>query len=287
MPKSCSVCHGYVRKNHRKLLCSLCNKLVHKKCSDLTNKEFHDKLTHSNWFCRPCNDEIMLPFNHITNEHNYFLELYHFFENDKMKYDIFKDKFENMSYDPTVFQFDSDDDVTYNNQSSYYTDKLPTDLQNGLAQNNLSMLNINIRSLYKNFDSLKDFIHCTQTNFDIIGLVETWFKDIPPEYFNLTGYNLEFQNRVNKTGGGVCLYIKDDIKYKVRTDLQEIKCPENVEVLFIEIDRPNSKNIVVGVVYRPPDQDVNVFNSYIDNVLTNASKNQKLIYLMGDFNINI
>ena len=187
------------------------------------------------------------------------------------------------------FQFDFEAE-TCNNQpsnSAYYTDELPGDFQNGNAQNKLSMLNVNIRSLCKNFDSLKDFMHCTQTNFDIIGLVETWFKDVPQDYFNLSGYNLEFQNRIGKNGGGVCLYIKDDLKYHVRSDLQEIKCPENVESMFIEIERSASKNIVVGVVYRPPDQDINVFNNYIDNVLTSAAKNQKLIYLMGDFNINL
>ena len=83
-------------------------------------------------------------------------------------------------------------------------------------------------------------MHCTQTNFDIIGLVETWFKDVPQDYFNLSGYNLEFQNRIGKNGGGVCLYIKDDLKYHVRSDLQEIKCPENVESMFIEIERSAS-----------------------------------------------
>ena len=52
--------------------------------------------------------------------------------------------------------------------------------------------------------------------FGIIGLVESWLKDKPLNYFNLSGYNLECQNRIKKRGGGVCLYIKDDIKYKLR-----------------------------------------------------------------------
>ncbi len=70
----------------------------------------------------------------------------------------------------------------------------------------------------------------------------------------------------------VAVYIKDNIKYNVRTDLQQMKSPENVESLFIKIDRLASKNIVVGVMYRPPDQNVNEFNKYIDNVLTHAYK---------------
>ena len=123
--------------------------------------------------------------------------------------------------------------------------------------------------------------------FGIIGLVETWLKDKPLNYFNLSGYNLEFQNRSKKRGGGVCLYIKDDIKYMSRNDLQQIKHPDNVESIFIEIERPCLKNIVIGNMYRPPDQDMNVFNDFIDYVLRCATKNQKLVYLMGNFNINL
>ncbi len=264
----------------------MCCKYTHKCCSDLSNKEYRNKLYRSNWYCRSCNDDLGLPFNHITDDDCYFLELSRFFGNKKMKEDMYINKFEHLYFDPTKMQTDPDSSKV-NNQTSYYTDNLPSELQSGNSCNNLSLLNVNIRSLYKKFDSLKDFLYSTQTQFGIIGLVETWFKDIPHDYFNLSDYNLEFQNRINKKGGGVCLYIKENIKYNVRTDLQQIKSPENVESLFIEIDRPASKNIVVGVMYRPPDQDVNEFNKYIDNVLTHATRNQKIVYLMGDFNINL
>ena len=40
-------------------------------------------------------------------------------------------------------------------------------------------------------------------------------------------------------------------------------------------------------MYRPPDQDINKFNTFIESILTKATKNQKIIYLMGDFNINL
>ncbi len=100
-------------------------------------------------------------------------------------------------------------------------------------------------------------MYSTQTQFGIIGLEEIWFKDIPHNYFNLSVCNFEFQNRINKKGGDVCLYIKDGIKYNVITDLQQTKSPENVESLFIKIGRPTSKNIVFGVMYRHPDQQFN------------------------------
>ena len=73
------------------------------------------------------------------------------------------------------------------------------------------MLNANIRNLDKNFDSFKDLFHCSSMNFGIIGLVETWLKGKPRDYFHLYGDSLEFNNRINGRGGGVCLYIKKTI----------------------------------------------------------------------------
>ena len=68
-------------------------------------------------------------------------------------------------------------------------------------------------------------------NFNIIGLVETWMKDRPHEYFEIDGYSLELTNRQNKRGGGVCLYVDENINYRVRNDLNEIKHPEYTENL--------------------------------------------------------
>ncbi len=280
---NCSVCCRHVRKTYRNIKCSLCKHYVHKQCTDLTNKEAKFKKHCSPfWHCKTCNDEIIsLPFNHITNENEYFLHLYRFFEHENLR----KNRFENLAFNPNIFEIDSNE-IGCNSQCSYYTEDILNQVNNKYV-NNMSMLNANIRSLYKNVDAFKDFICTSQINFEIIGLVETWLQDKPQEYLKLPGYNLEFQNRAGKKGGGVCLYIKDNVNYHVRNDFQQIKHPEYVESVFIEIERPYSKNVVIGNVYRPPGQDINEFNDFIDKILTNATKNPKIVYLMGDFNINL
>ena len=149
------------------------------------------------------------------------------------------------------------------------------------------MLNANIRSLDKNFDSFKDLLHCSSMNFGIIGLVETWLKDKPHDYFHFDGYSLEFNNRINGRGGGVCLCIKNNMKYHIRHDLAQIGHPENVESLFIEIERTGSKNVIVGVIYRPPGQDVKEFNDFTNVLLSKIMHNDKPVYIMGDFNIKL
>ena len=49
----------------------------------------------------------------------------------------------------------------------------------------------------------------------------------------------------------------------------------------------NKKNIILGVIYRPPNTDINVFNDKLDNILDTINKEGKLCYIMGDYNINI
>ena len=211
---------------------------------NLTNKEFKNKLIHTFWHCS-CNDDFFfffffLPFNHIVDEDEYLLELYRFFDNVTLEEkERHINRFKNLTFDPNIFKTDLNESFC-NNQSSYYTEELLNQYQTN-SKNTMSMLNANIRSLNKNVDSFKDFINTSTMQFGIIGLVETWLKDKPLDYFNLSGYNLEFQNRIKKRGmrgGGVCLYIKDDIKYTLRNDLQQIKHPDNVESIFIEIERP-------------------------------------------------
>ena len=82
----------------------------------------------------------------------------------------------------------------------------------------------------------------------------------------------------DKSGGGVCLFIKEELKYFVRNDLVKIKHPPNTETLFIEIERNNLRNIVVGVLYRSPDQDINEFNRFSEDILSKVTKNENKLF---------
>jgi hypothetical protein len=57
--------------------------------------------------------------------------------------------------------------------------------------------------------------------------------------------------------------------------------------LFVEIFVPNSKNIVVGVVYRSPNQNLSLFLDKFNEILSTISKNNKHCYVMGDYNIDM
>ena len=136
----------------------------------------------------------------------------------------------------------------------------------------------------KNFDELKACMKVVNTEFNVIGLCETHLKDKPNDYLNLPGYNIEYTNRIGREKGGVCMLVSDKMKYKLRKDLSHANV--NYESCFIEIECKNSKNVVVGVVYRAHTA-IDNFIIDIDPVFKVLNQEKKQFYVMGDFNIDL
>ena len=62
----------------------------------------------------------------------------------------------------------------------------------------------------------------------------------------------------------------------------------NWNLILFEIVNPKKSNIIVGVIYRYPSMDLIDFNcNYLNKLLENISKEQKSIFLLGDFNVNL
>ena len=82
------------------------------------------------------------------------------------------------------------------------------------------------------------------------------------------------------------LYISNHLSYKPRTDLNMCRIIQ-LKSTFIEIIYSKKSNIIVGCVYKHPDMNVLDINSLINQLLDKISKEQKQIFLLGDFNINL
>ena len=103
---------------------------------------------------------------------------------------------------------------------------------------------------------------------------------------NFNIYSFEF-TPTETCAGGTLLYIANHLSYKCRNDLNIYKKNE-LESTFIEIVNPKKSNIIVGVVYRHPSMDLTNFNcNYLNKLLENISIEQKSIFLLGDFNVNL
>ena len=61
-----------------------------------------------------------------------------------------------------------------------------------------------------------------------------------------------------------------------------------LESAFIEIVNAKKSNIIVGVIYGHPSMDLTDFScNYLNKLLQNISREQKSVFLFGDFNVNL
>ena len=166
--------------------------------------------------------------------------------------------------------------------SKYFTvtefnDAFPSD------SDSFSLLHINARSLNKNFEYLQNLLSSLDNfQFSAIGVSETWLHSTSPPLFNLPNYHMQRVDRQGRRGGGVALYVNKKFNFKIRNDMRF----EEAEVLFIELENPSNKNIIIGLLYRPPNTLFDLFYENLENCLNILSEENKQIFFMGDFNIN-
>ena len=103
--------------------------------------------------------------------------------------------------------------------------------------------------------------------------------------FSLKGYNFFQANRLKGRGGGVALFVKENLNVKV---LDDVKISvDGVESLFIEVTDANKNYSIAGVIYRKPSSNVHDFVESLETVLNIINKKSKTCFLMGDFNIDL
>ena len=77
-----------------------------------------------------------------------------------------------------------------------------------------------------------------------------WFSGVPHSLYSLNGYDLISNQKVNKIGGRVAIYISLKFKYTFRGEFNHMT--DILESLFVEISNYAKKNVIIGVVYNPP-----------------------------------
>ena len=48
-----------------------------------------------------------------------------------------------------------------------------------------------------------------------------------------------------------------------------------------------NSDVIVGVIYRPPGKSVDIFSELLNSMLQHMLGENKTLYIMGDFNINL
>ena len=135
---------------------------------------------------------------------------------------------------------------------------------------------INTSCVSSKFNQQKKFVlKCV----DILLVCETKFDGtFPSSQFHMNGFSLPYR-LVNRNGGGVIIFVKEDMPSKLLT---KHNCPRDVEVLFVALNFRKSKWLFFGT-YHPLAQNDQYFFNCIDKALDTYS-NYDNVLLAGDFN---
>ena len=140
---------------------------------------------------------------------------------------------------------------------------------------------LNARSVPKHIYEMERILH--ETDFDVVCVSETFLKlHTPKNLCNIAGFKFFRKDRSTSAGGGVGIFIKENLNPKL------IKLPQNhsqPEMLFVEIQTKSGK-VAVGTIYKAPKIPYGVFATIQENLAFVSTKYNHTI-IAGDFNINL
>jgi len=144
----------------------------------------------------------------------------------------------------------------------------------------LNCVYFNARSSANMRDELELYIR--EEHIDIIGITETWLnEDIEDSEMNFDGFALFRKDRNSPTktrGGGVALYIRNELNGLCREDLFEVDFPESI---WCSISC-NGENTLFGVCYRAPDSS-QLNDNALYSLISKVGQESNVV-VMGVFN---
>ena len=230
----------------RIISCEKCELWLHKKCDPTLKLE-----NNSSSICKPCQNK----------------------SHDKL--------------DNAWIEFPFDDDFFGDKEIASFDEKIKNDAYKtdpvadwkAFNKRGLHLIHLNINSLLSKIDELREIARKTRAT--VIGITESKLDgSVLDGEINIDRYELVRSDR-NTHGGGVACYIRSDISFNVRGDFSS-----EIENIFLDILLPKTKPILIGILYRPPDQ-----SKFLDNLSTSISQtcsfNEQEVYILGDLNINL
>ena len=149
----------------------------------------------------------------------------------------------------------------------------------------LNLVQVNARSLNKNYDNLITFLKTLPKLPDILCISETWLKPNTAPFHEINGFKSYHTHRPDGYGG-VAIYVNSNISSVPLNDY--CICNDNVELCTVEI-KINSSSYIISSLYRPHSKHlkVNEFTVFMDNLLSQSIFTDNNSIISGDFNINL
>ena len=163
------------------------------------------------------------------------------------------------------------DNHFYNNLNNTCAYSTPEQTNCQLNSNSeLTIFQINSRSLDKHFDKIEHLIQTMVRKPDVISIAETWFKDSTPiSLFNLNWYILYSNHRKNGKlcGGGVAIYVDANLLSKFVPKFTTET--EYFQSISVNIGFSHNKCINIISIYRTPDRGewgMSTHLTYLSNI---------------------
>ena len=103
---------------------------------------------------------------------------------------------------------------------------------------------------------------------------------------NVKALKLFRLDRLHKAGGGVCAYVRSDIKFYKHKHLSYISV-DNFHQLWLQLQLKKLKYFVICATYSPPDCPLNCFETTFKPAYTEALLSSNPIFIPGDLNCNM
>ena len=133
-----------------------------------------------------------------------------------------------------------------------------------------------------------------ECQISVVCIQESWAHEgIEMTQCSLPNHTMLFENRRLSTHGGLIMYIHDNFAYKeLNKDIILSNTSNLFESQFVEIWPKTSifQKYIIGNIYRLPSYIDDVLTSFADeytNLLNIFRIRYKLVYLCGDYNIDI
>lgn len=145
----------------------------------------------------------------------------------------------------------------------------------------IQIVHINICSIRKHFNQLKVLLHKTLNHLDVLCLTEINIRQDQVAMYTIDGFNMFSQTREKKRGGGILVYVKNNVQY---SPLQNYNA-STFELIHGHLVK-NVYKAYLLVIYRPPHTNKSIFTKEVENIIRPLAMNTDII-LVGDCNINL
>lgn len=141
---------------------------------------------------------------------------------------------------------------------------------------NLNIISININSIRNKTEDLNLYISQYNTPIHVICVTEIRLTPNELHLCHLDDYEKVCCPRSTRAGGGVCLFVHRSTVFDVLVTEEFFEG----SAVVVALRKPIVK---IGVIYRPPQADINESINFLDKLL----ETHRGLVCLGDFNINL